>query len=112
MEDQEIIDTLRRTYEAFSRADFDTAIEMAHPDIEYHAPGGQSVRRGADALRAWMEPDAFEEQQIEPLEFRVHGDKVWVRQHIRARGAGSGIELEGYLPHEEAAALEAAGLAE
>ena len=81
MEDQEIIDTLRRTYEAFSRADFDTAIEMAHPDIEYHAPGGQSVRRGADALRAWMEPDAFEEQQIEPLEFRVHGDKVWVRQH-------------------------------
>ncbi len=130
VEDKEIIETLRRSYAAFSRGEFEAATEMAHPDIEYQAPGGQSVRSGADALRAWMEPDAFEEQQIEPLEFRVHRDKVLVRQSIRARGAGSGIELdivgwavwtfdddglltrvEGYLAHEEAAALEAAGLA-
>jgi len=86
--DEEIIARLRRTYEAFSRGDFDAAIELAHPE----------------------------------------GNKVLVRQHARARGAGSGIELdidswvvwtmdddglatrlEFYLQHQEAEALEAAG---
>jgi ketosteroid isomerase-like protein len=127
--DQEIIGSLRRNYEAFNRGDFDAAIEIAHPEIEFVPPGGQSSLKGADAVRAWMEPDAFEEQQIEPREFRIHGNKVLVSQHIRARGAGSGIELdidawavwtldddglatrlEGFLPHQESEALEAAGL--
>ena len=64
------------------------------PTIEIVPPGGQASLRGAAALRAWMEPDAFEEQRIEPLDFRVEGDKVLVRQHAQARGAGSGIELD------------------
>ncbi len=78
-----------------------------------------------------MEPDAFAEQRIEPLEFRVNGDKVLVRQELFARGAGSGIELdvgswavwtlddEGFIARgemfmldQEADALEAAGLSE
>jgi hypothetical protein len=82
-------------------------------------------------VRAWTEPDAFDEQQIEPLEFSIQGNKVLVRQRTGARGAGSGIELdveiwavwtltddgratrvEGYLPHQEAEALEAAGFRE
>jgi ketosteroid isomerase-like protein len=129
--DQEIIDSLRRAYGAFSRADFDTAIEIAHPDVEFVPPGGQSPLRGADALRAWMEPDAIEEQRIEPREFRVRGNKVLVRQHTWGRGAGSGIELEvdmwvvwtlndddivtrveAFLVDQEGEALEAAGLSE
>ena len=61
--DQEIINSVRRAYEAFSRADFDTAIEIAHPDVEFVPPGGQTSLKGADAMRAWMEPDAIEEQQ-------------------------------------------------
>ena len=36
--DQEIISSLRRAYEAFSRADFDTAVEIAHPDVEFVLP--------------------------------------------------------------------------
>ena len=88
--DQEIISSLRGAYEAFNRADFDAAMEVAHPEIEFVPPGGQSPRRGADALRAWMEPDAFESQQIQPVEFRVQGDKVLVHQLAKARGAGSG----------------------
>ena len=129
--DQEIIASLRRTYDAFSRNDFDTAIEIAHPEIEFVSVGGQSSLSGADAVRAWMEPDAFEEQRIEPREFRIQGNKVLVRQHTRARGAGSGIELEldtwavwtfdddrratrieGFLSHQENEAIEAAGLKE
>jgi ketosteroid isomerase-like protein len=129
--DQEIISSLRSAYDAFNRGDFDTAIELAHPEIEFAPPGGQSPLRGADALRAWMEPDAFEDQQIEPIEFRMQGDKVLVHQLATARGMGSGIELnldawavwtfgddgratrvESFLPHQEREALEAAGLSE
>jgi ketosteroid isomerase-like protein len=126
-----MINGVRRAYEAFNRADFDTAIELAHPECEFVPPGDQAPLRGADAVRAWMEPDAFESQQLEPREFRVQGNKVLVRQHVWARGAGSGIEIEletwvlwtldddglatrveAFLPHEDAQALEAAGLSE
>ena len=129
--DQEIISSLRSAYDAFNRGDFDTAIELAHPEIEFATRGGQSPLRGADALRAWMEPDAFDEQRIDPSEFRMQGNKVLVRQHTWGRGAGSGIELdmdiwtvwtfdddgratriEGFLPHQEVEALEAAGLSD
>jgi len=129
--EQEMINRVRRGLESFNRGDFDAAAELAHPEIEFVPPGGQAPIRGADAFRAWMEPDAFESQTIEPREFRVQGNKVLVRQHARAVGAGSGIEieletwalwtldddglvtrLEGFLPHEDAKALEAAGLSQ
>ena len=129
--DPEIINRLRRAYEAFSRGDFDAAIAIAHPEIEFIPPGGQESLRGAVAFRAWMEPDAFEKQTLEIRDFRINGNKVLVRQHAWARGAGSGIEMEldtwvlwtldddglvrrvvAFLPHEETEALEAAGLSE
>jgi ketosteroid isomerase-like protein len=129
--DEEIIARLRRSYEAYSRGDFDTAIEVAHPEVELVPPGGQASLRGAEAVSAWMEPDAFASQDIEPLDFRVEGNKVLVRQRSRIRGAASGIEMEvdlwvvwtlnddglvtrieNYLDHQEAEALEAAGLSE
>ena len=78
-----------------------------------------------------MEPDAFEDQRFEPLEFTANGNKVLARQHFTGRGAGSGMELdfttysvwtldddglvtrlEAYLPHQDSEALEAAGLSE
>ena len=92
--DEQLIDRLRRNYEAFNRGDFDTAVEIAHPDIVFVRPGSQAEIRGAEAMRAWMEPDAFESQVIEPLEFRISGNRVLVRQRATARGAGSGIEME------------------
>jgi ketosteroid isomerase-like protein len=129
--DQQIIESLRRAYEAFSRGDFDTAIEIAHPDAEFVPPGRQTSLKGAAAMRAWMEPDAFEKQTLEIREFRINGNKVLVRQHAWGRGAGSGIEMEldawvvwtlndeglvtrvvAFLPGEEAEAFEAAGLSE
>ena len=45
-EDQEIISSLRRTYQAFSRADFDGAAELMHPEIEYVPVGDQTPLRG------------------------------------------------------------------
>lgn len=129
--DEELIARLRRAYDAFNREDFDAAIGFADPELEFIRPGGQSPVKGADAMREWMEPDAFEEQNIEPLEFTVEGNKVLVFQRARARGAGSGIDLdidswavwtlndeglatrlEFYLNHQKAEAFEAAGIRE
>jgi ketosteroid isomerase-like protein len=92
--EEDLIERLRRVYERFNAEDFDAAIEMAHPDIVFARPGGQSEVRGADALRAWMEPDAFESQVVEPEAFEADGNRVLVRQRTTARGAGSGIEME------------------
>jgi ketosteroid isomerase-like protein len=129
--DEEMIARLRRFYEAFNRDDFDTAMEIAHPEIEFVRPWGQPPLRGAEALRAWMQPDAFEEQRLEALEFRIKGNTVLVRSHASGRGAGSGIDVDVdfwavwtlnddglatrlafYLDHQEDDALEAAGLEE
>jgi ketosteroid isomerase-like protein len=129
--DEEIIARLRRFYDAFNRGDYDAATEVAHPAIEFVRAMGQSSLHGADALREWMRPDAFGEQQIEAFEFSVNGNKVLVRNHARGQGAGSGIEvdvdfwsvwtldddglatrLEFYLDHQRVEALQAAGLEE
>ena len=127
----ENVDKLRRAYDAFSRGDFDTAIEIAHSEIEFVRAGGQSRVTGVQAFRAWMEPDAIEDARIEPLEFRTNGNKVLVRQRTRGRGARSGTELadetwavwtldanglathlEAFLAHQGNEALDAAGLGE
>jgi ketosteroid isomerase-like protein len=130
MTDKEMIAVLRRLHDAFNRGDVEAMVQLARPDIEFVRAGGQSTLKGVAAMRDWMKPDAFEEARNEPLEFKVNGDKVLVRAHITARGAGSGIEIDavtcivytlddglvkevqGFLPHEEAEALEAAGLSE
>jgi ketosteroid isomerase-like protein len=131
MTDEEMIAVLRRLHDACNRGDFEAALQLAHPDVELVRAGGQSSVKGVAALREWLVPDAFEEQRLEPLDFRVNGDKVLVREHATARGAGSGIEVDvvGWFvwtlddhglvkkaqmfpPNEEAEALEAAGLRE
>ena len=131
MTDEEMIAALRRFLDTFNRGDVEAVVQLVRPDIEFVRAGGQSSVKGVAALRDWMEPDAFEEQRIEPLDFRVKGDKVLVRAHVTGRGAGSGIEIDVvacgvytlddhglakavqlFLPHQEAEALEAAGLSE
>ena len=121
-------EALDRGYAAFNAGDFDDAMEIAHPDMEYVGPGGQTPIQGADAVRAWMEPDAFESQHLELQEVRFAGDRALVHTRARNRAAGSGIEMEievwavwtfeddrvirlqVFLPHEREAALQATGL--
>ena len=131
MSDEKMIAALRRFLDAFNRRDFEAVVQLVRPDIEFVRTGGMSSVKGVAALREWLEPDAIEEQRFEPLDFRVNGDKVLVRAHATGRGAGSGIEIDlvtfgvctlndhglvkkaqVFLPHEEAEALEAAGLRE
>jgi ketosteroid isomerase-like protein len=130
-EDVEIVARIRRRFEAYSRGDFDAVMEWIHPEIELVPAGRQPPIRGAESYRAWLEPDAFESQVLEPLEIRLNGSKVLVHVSSTIRGAASGIEaefltwvvltldeagftrrLEIFLDHQEAEALEAAGLPE
>jgi ketosteroid isomerase-like protein len=92
--DEEIIDSLRRTYDAVSRGDFDSAIEIADPDVELITTGGLTSLRGADKLRAWMEPETIENLSMEPEHFEVVGNNVLVHQLSRGRGVESGISVE------------------
>ena len=129
--DAEIVAEVRRALDAFSRGDFDAALRNAHPEIELVPVGGLQTLKGAARVRAWMEPDAFESQVIEPIDIRVVGSKVLTRTRTHIKGAGSGIEfdaltwgvwtfdeaglvtrIEVYLAHQEAEALEAVGLSE
>ncbi len=86
---------LRAAYAAFSRGDFDAAVEAGvHIDFEYVPAGGLGSIRGIESFRTWMEPDAFDVQIVEPVEIEMNGDRALVHQHTRVRGAGSGIEVE------------------
>jgi len=89
-----LIEALRDAYEAFNRGDFDAVVSLAHPEVEYVRPGVEGSLKGAEAVRAWMEPDAFDTQKVEALDLEVNGNKVLIRQRTFARGAGSGIELD------------------
>jgi hypothetical protein len=89
-----MIDAVRRQTDALNGGDFDAAIELADPEIVLMRTGGLPELRGADAVRAWMEPDAFESQHYELLDLETHENKVLTRTHTKARGAGSGIEME------------------
>ena len=92
--EEQLIQLLRRNRDALNRGDFDAAIQLAHPEIVFVRPGGLPELRGREAVRAWMEPDAFESQEIELLGHEVDGSRVLTRQLTTARGAGSGIEME------------------
>jgi ketosteroid isomerase-like protein len=131
---EENVETARRWSEAISGGgeDFDRALALVHRDIVFVPPGDQAPYRGAESLRRWMEPDAFQEQVVKTFETVVVTDRTILgRQHVAARGTASGIELdviswsvwtfdeeglitriELYLDHEEDKAREAAGLSE
>ena len=131
---EENVETARRWLEAISGGseDFDRALTLVHPDIVFVPPGDQPPYRGAERLRRWMEPDAFEEQVLKAFEaVVVTGRTILGRQFLSARGAASGIELdvvtwsvwtfdedglitriEIYQDREEEKARQAAGLSE
>ncbi len=115
--------------------DWDAVASLVHPEVtRYGTVGGleeDRVLRGLEAIVAAFEGDereAWDERRLEPERIVDAGDRVVVLLHEYLRGRGSGIELEqrtavvfdvsnglvtglrGYM--DQAAALEAAGVAE
>ena len=129
---RENVETVRRCLEAIGSEDLDAPVRLFHRDIVFVPPGDQAPYEGAQSLRRWMEPDAFQGHVVRPLEMVVVTDRtILARLHVTARGRTSGIELdvmswsvwtfnedglvtriEIYLDHEKDKALEAVGLRE
>ena len=67
---QENVEVARRWLEAISGGsdDFDRALALVHRDIVFVPPGDQPPYRGAESVRRWMEPDAFQEQVVKTFE--------------------------------------------
>jgi limonene-1,2-epoxide hydrolase len=89
----ELMEQVRRIMDAFNEGDFGAAVALAHPEVVFARLGGLPDLQGVEALRAWMEPDAFESQLTEIERMETAANRVLVQQHTVARGAGSGIEM-------------------
>ena len=92
---------VRSFYEAWSRDEFPGPVELMDPEIEYVNPDGAvepGTRRGLAAFSKAVEKvlEGWETWEMEPEEFKAVGDEqVAVVLHYRARGRGSGVEVEG-----------------
>ena len=127
----------RRTWDAFNRGDYETLLQLMHPEIVWRpaqGPGGPegTVYRGREEYAGWIYEDMLTVWEVfrgEGLEFRELEDgRVLILGNIRGKGRASGVEvsvsfgqiaevrdqmtyrLTGYLDRESA--LAAAGLTE
>jgi 3-oxoadipate enol-lactonase len=95
---QQNIELVRGSLEAFGRGDIEGALAIAHPDLvssRVHPDG--AVFHGHDGFRQlladWLQ--GFAEWSFRADEYIDAGDHVIVHQHQWARGAGSGVVVEG-----------------
>ena len=79
-------------------------VERFHPEMVWHWPTGspeQSVYRGRDQVREglmlWR--NSWDDFRMEPEELIEEGDCVFAMARYRARGAGSGIEVDDVIAH-------------
>jgi ketosteroid isomerase-like protein len=78
--------------------DFDEALKYADPEIVWN-PAEESSAQGHDAVRTSTErwKSEWDDYQLIPEEFADLGDRVVATVRFRARGRGSGIEVDGRL---------------
>jgi ketosteroid isomerase-like protein len=95
---------VKRAFEALSRRDVQTLLEVAAPDVELLAPATATLARegrsyrGHDGIFRYMRDVArvWEELELIPHRYRPSGDgQVLVVGRVRARGQGGYIVDEG-----------------
>lgn len=129
------MEVVRRSIELWSRGDVEGALEMATDDLVMDWSNSigpaKGVYRGREAVRRfWIAfVDAFEETRWDLEEIiEVDESRVIAVTHLRARGRGSGIDVDAVgaqlwtiregksqsvkLYQSKTEALEAAGLSE
>ena len=102
MAESDIVATLRGAYEAFNRGEADAVLHLLADDVELQPPPDSlepETRIGREAFSEYLAPNLFAEQSAEPDEFIEKGDRVLVIVRVRARGAGSGVELADTVFH-------------
>jgi ketosteroid isomerase-like protein len=97
------VETVRRYYDALRRRDFDAAVAEWQQDCEWFPDTPRLIEatsyRGHDGLRRHFATlaDIFESVRIDLSELREIGDRVVALGELRARGRGSGLELDEQL---------------
>jgi ketosteroid isomerase-like protein/GNAT superfamily N-acetyltransferase len=93
---QEKLQIVDELIDAWNRGDLHSALERMHPQCEVRPIEATEMLHGHDgvagAFRDWFE--AFEEFTIEVEDRITQGDRVLVTMRQRARGKGSGLEIE------------------
>ena len=90
------LEALHLAFDAFNRGDFDAAMAKMHPDIEWHRGAlmvGAETLHGVDAVRDLLEPDVFQNQEVELESIVARRSRYLATVVFSARGVGSGIEL-------------------
>ena len=84
--------------EAFNGSDHERLLSMLTEDVEWKRvdglPDEGGTLHGREAVRAFLEPEVFDRARFEVVDAVEEGDVALVRGVFRARGAGSGIELD------------------
>jgi ketosteroid isomerase-like protein len=101
---EENVELARTGLEAFNRGDLETVFSLLDPEVVAFIPvelPNEGTYYGHDGFRQmlqqWNEP--WEEFEVEPEDFIARGDHVVVPVRQRARGRGSGIEVEARLAY-------------
>ena len=85
----------RQCYDALNRNDWEALQSLVTPDVELQRAPGLGRLEGAGAVIGFAAPDVFEHQHFEvagPIEEREN--RLLVALRVRARGAGSSMDVE------------------
>jgi len=85
---------MKEGFALFNAGQFDALRDFVAPDVRVERTGNLPSLQGWEAFRALQEPDAFEWQRVEPVDWTINGEKVLLRVLIRSKGAMSGMVLE------------------
>lgn len=97
---RENVAVVRSVYEAWGRDDLPGPAELLDDEIEYVNPPGAvepGIRHGRAEFGRAVEKvlEGWEMWRMEPEEYTAQGAQVAVVVRYRARGRGSGVEVEG-----------------
>ena len=99
------VEIVRALIDEWNRGEIEALIERATEDFEWHPFLVQSVEgrvfRGHDGFREFLGDwtSTWETWNLEAEEIRDFGDQVLVLTRVRAKGRGSGLELDQPLAH-------------
>ncbi len=99
---QENVELVRRGLDLVNRGDIEGALELLGDDFEMDWSNSigpaKGTYRGREQIRGFWNSfvDAFDSLRWDPEEFiKVDESRVIVVNHVRMRGRGSGVKVEG-----------------
>jgi ketosteroid isomerase-like protein len=101
---REDVELLRRGYEAFNEGGVEAVLDWLAPDIEVkdrQSLPDRATYHGVEAVAALFASnmEVFDQLTFEPEEFIELNDHTVVVLRQRARGRGSGAEVESVIAH-------------